>query len=178
MLTAVEVNELVCQWWPLAAGLARNWGDRFPWLADCFESAAGEALWKLARDHGHLEPARFSGYVRKAVRWAVLRRLEVERVRNRAAFLRERPDDDQGADELLDLLTDDAPDVGRSLEDADLVAVLLDRAQLTERQRGVLVRAVMGGEQQTALAAEQGVTHARIQQLVGAALDKLRAAAG
>lgn len=178
MPSAVEVNDLVQRWWPLAGGLARKYGDRFPWLAHCFESAAGEALWKLATSHGHLEPAAFSGYVRKAVRWAVLRRLEVERVRNRAAFLRERPDDDQGADELLDLLADDAPDVGHDLEHGELVAVLLDRADLTALQREAIERHFLRGEMQIEIAAAESVSHKAVGQRISVAIEKVRAAAG
>lgn len=177
MPTAPEASDLVQQWWPLADGIAKRYGARWPWLADDFRSVAGEALWKLATSHGHLPPDHFSGYVRQGARWAILRRLGEERVHNPPAFQGQAADDRRAA-ELLDLIADGAADVGQEIEAAELVAELLGRASLTERQRGLVERYFFGGEGQREIARDQGVSPRAVSQSLGAALEKLRAAAG
>ena len=178
MPTAVKVNEQVEQWWPLAGGIARQWGQRFPWLTADFESEAGFALWRLAQLRGCDGDARFPGLVRSAVRFAILRRLESERLHNPTAFVPRTTAADPDADELLDLAEGREGEPGAALEVADELAALLARANLTLRQIEVVVRTAGAGESAEAVAGEQGVSRGRVHQIAAAALAKLRAAAG
>ena len=178
-MTAPEVNELFERWWPLARGIARKWGERCaPWLTDEFESFAGEALWKLARDKGDTS-TRFAGLVRLGVRWAILRVLKREHRRNPVAF-ENRPamiDPETGMPLSLVDLASVAPDDHAGTEAAEELLALFDRAELPERHREILLRRVGKDEDRDAVAAAEGCSPERITQITGRALARLRAAA-
>ena len=80
--------------------------------------------------------------------------------------------------DVLDLVEASARDVGRALEDLDELERLFERAGLTERERTLLVRHIARGEPLTAIAGTEEVSTTRVRQIIGAALGKLRAAAG
>lgn len=175
-MTAPEVNDLVEQWWPLARGQARKWGDRFPWLSDCFESAAAFTLWKLTRDHGHEE--RFPSLIRQAVRWAVWRVIQQERRQNPTAFGPQIlvAGADGEVKSLLDQVADDE-DLELAIESADELTVLIGRAKLSERESHVVRSHAIAGIDQTAIAEDLGVSHERVSQIYRRALRKLSRAA-
>lgn len=183
-MTAPDVTLLVERWWPLAGGIARKWGTRFPWLTADFESDAGFALWQVAQKFGADPDAeqggRFAGLVRLAVKWAVIKRIEAERVHNPTAFeeLPRHRDADGASLDPLALAVSREPEAGAALEVADDLARVFARAKLTPRQFDVFVRVVGDGENRAEIAAEQGVTRDRISQVEAAALAKLRIAAG
>ncbi|VTR97069.1 unnamed protein product [Gemmata massiliana] len=144
--------------------MARKWGARFPWLEHDFESAAGYALWQLARKvSGEADPecgGRFAGLVRQAVKWAMIRRLDQEQTRNSVAFLPPLaitdPETGRPLSPLAFLAARD-PEPGAALADADELATLFVRAELSERYRDVLTRRLGHEEQREEIAADLGV---------------------
>ncbi|MBP3958435.1 sigma-70 family RNA polymerase sigma factor [Gemmata sp. G18] len=180
-MTAPEVNELVERWWPLAGGVARKWGTRFPWLAHDFESAAGYALWQLARKvSGETDPergGRFAGLVRQAVRWAVIRRLEQERASNPGAFQSLpraiNPETGKARDPLTNAKGRER-ETGAALAAADELATLFRRAELSERYRDVVMRRLGHEEPREEIAADLGVSGTRVREMVTIAREKLR----
>ncbi|VTR93568.1 rna polymerase sigma factor : : Sigma70_r4 [Gemmata massiliana] len=184
-MTAPEVNELVEQWWPLAGGVARQWGARFPWLEHDFESAAGYALWQLARKvSGEADPergGRFAGLVRKAVKWAILRCLDQERTRNPRAFLPPLVFLNPETGEPITPLTFVAArgrEPGAAFADADELATLFARAELSERYRDVLTRRLGHEEPREEIAADLGVSGTRVREMVTIGRERLRGVAG
>ncbi len=184
-MTAPEVNELVETWWPLAGGVARRWGARFPWLEHDFESAAGYALWQVARNvSGEADPergGRFAGLVRRAIKWAMNRRLDQERARNPMAFLPPLAITDPETGRPLTPLAFVAardPEPGATLADADELATLFDRAALPERYRDVLTRRIGYEEPREEIDTDLGVSGARVREMVTIGRERLRGVAG
>src|SRR5882672_4725673 len=84
-MTAVDAEQLVENYFPLALSIANRWGERWPWLRDDFRSAAGWALWKAATFY---DPSKggFAAYVHAAVRRHCWGRLQQERKKAPEAF--------------------------------------------------------------------------------------------
>lgn len=169
-MTAPDLNALVDLYSPLARAVARQWGAAYPWLADDFESDAGLALFRALRSPAAATAANLGGLVRVAVRYALIRRLRIERTRNPVSFARREVRDHVGAlVDPLDAVADDTPEVGAALEVAELLALLpADRRADVERH-------FREGVTYDALGTERGVTGAAVRQAVGAALAQLRA---
>lgn len=173
MTETPTADALVHQWWPLAVGLARRAGRRYPWLSDCFESEAAERLWHLARQFGGDGDERFAGLVRLAVRWGVCRVLDVERKRNPLAFLPQaelRDDEGRSADPLDFVGFDDADLAAADVRDE--VARLLGQLPPLSRER--VERYFLRGETFEDVGAAVGVSHGAARVSVLTALSQLR----
>lgn len=171
-MPAPAAADLVELWYPLAVGIARRYGKRWPWLADEFESVAAEALWKTAVKFGASGDVRFPGLVRRAVGWAVWRVIETEKRKNRTAFNdppRIRNDEGEELDPL-DLVagTEPGPELLAEVRD------LLD--QLTPTQRERLTRHFLNGDTCAEIAKAECVTRSAVYFALNRALDALRAA--
>jgi RNA polymerase sigma factor (sigma-70 family) len=178
-VNAAEAVTLVEEHLQFALLVAAKFGYRYPWLADCFESSAGYALWRCAlRFTGE---GSFRAMVRTAVIRDCIKRICHETRRNPVAFTRRPPI--VGTDgELLDPL---AIVPGREPE-PDLPVVIADEtaalpallATLSPARQAAIVGVVMQDRTAADVARLLGVSRSRVGQLVASGLERLKAAAG
>ena len=171
-MNAVEAEQLVEEYLPLALSIANRWGERWPWLRDDFRSEAAFALWRAAVGYTAEKEYAFATAVHKAVRSRCWRRLQRERRIAPEAF--RSPPADPHLDPL-NLLADDTPPAADAIDAAEAVEKLLP--MLTTDQAAAVESRFIDGVRIAEIAAERGTTPEAVRGAIARGLRRMWVAA-
>lgn len=166
-------RELAARYWPLARKLARPFKERWPWLADEFESAAGlELIQCAARYHGRVH---FSTYARPLILLAMMRVLrDVSRAQERhARSIAARLSDNPSS------VGDPGEDPGEAASQRELDRRRRDQVEaylwlLSPRARRIVRMVSLEGMTTADAAARVRLSQSRVVELHRAAIEELR----